>query len=49
MKNKNAVKQLDKTVEKYHYMQVQHVPVDWIEILHDMNVLRRILTEEDER
>lgn len=40
---KKALKELDKTIEKYHYMQVQHVPVDWIEILADCNSLRKIL------
>ncbi len=40
---RKALKELDKTVEKYHYMQVQHVHVDWIEILADCNTLRRIL------
>lgn len=38
-----ALKQLDKTVEKYHYMQVHHCPVDWIEIFADYNELRRIM------
>lgn len=44
-----ALKEVDKTIEKYHYMQVQHVPTDWIEIFADWNKIRNILSLESEK
>lgn len=39
-----ALKEVDKTIEKYHYMQVQHFPLDWIEVFADWNKIRNILS-----
>ncbi len=44
-----ALKEVDKTIEKYHYMQVQHFPLDWIEVFSDWNKIRNILSLESEK
>lgn len=45
-----GLKEVDKTIEKYHYMQVQHFPLDWIEVFSDWNRIRNILhIEESEK
>ena len=42
-----GLKEVDKTIEKYHYMQVQHFPLDWIEVFSDWNRIRNILHIEE--
>jgi len=44
-----GLKEVDKTIEKYHYMQVQHFPLDWIEVFSDWNKIRNILSLESEK